>query len=200
MKIKFFYFLLFTVLLSSCNQEEFVPLPTSYLRIDLPKKSYYKYNDNCPFSFEIPSYSLVANKFKRLPDCYKTLYFPEFKAELLCSYKEVDTSIFSLIEQIRSNVEAHNFRATGVNEDIWINSEGDVYGNTFEIKGDVACNFIFYLTDSANHFFSGELLFLTKPNYDSLQPVLEFIQKDIVHLVETFNWEDALTKQMPESQ
>jgi gliding motility-associated lipoprotein GldD len=103
------------------------------------------------------------------------------------------------MEQIRSNVDAHNFRARGVTENAWIDKENKVYGNTFEISGDVACNYIFYLTDSNNHFFSGELLFLTKPNYDSLQPVLEFIQSDIKHLIETFRWEDSLIMQKQES-
>ena len=96
-----------------------------------------------------------------------------------------------MIEQIRSNVDAHNFRAQGVIEKTWINAEKKVYGNTFEITGNVACNYIFYLTDSTNHFFSAELLFLAKPNYDSLQPVIKFIESDLRHLIQTFNWEET---------
>ena len=97
-----------------------------------------------------------------------------------------------MIEQIRSNVDAHNFRAQGVIENTWLNPEKNVYGNTFEITGNVACNYIFYLTDSTNHFFSAELLFMAKPNYDSLQPVIRFIESDLRHIVQTFQWEKEI--------
>lgn len=190
-KNKLLYCIAFAFFLAGCNQQESIPLPKSYLRIDFPEKSFHPYKSTCPFSFEIPDYCFTAEKFKHLPKCYKTLIFSGFKAELLCSYKQVDSSVFSMIEQIRSNVDAHNFRAQGVIEKTWINAEKKVYGNTFEITGNVACNYIFYLTDSTNHFFSAELLFLAKPNYDSLQPVIKFIESDLRHLIQTFNWEET---------
>ena len=183
---------IFLLLLGCSANEESVPLPKSYLRIDFPQKSFHSLNSKCPFSFEIPDYCFSAEKFTKLPPCYKTLIFPDFKAELLCSYKKIDSSVFTLIEQIRSNVDAHNFRAQGVIENTWLNPEKNVYGNTFEITGNVACNYIFYLTDSTNHFFSAELLFMAKPNYDSLQPVIRFIEYDLRRLVQTFQWEKEI--------
>jgi hypothetical protein len=54
----------------------------------------------------------------------------------------------------------------------------------------VACNYIFYLTDSTDNFFAGSVFFEVVPNYDSLQPVLEFVKEDIQHLIETFEWEN----------
>ena len=42
-----------------------------------------------------------------------------------------------------------------------------------------ACNYIFYLTDSTDNFFAGSVFFEVIPNYDSLQPVIEFVKEDI---------------------
>jgi len=47
---------------------------------------------------------------------------------------------------------------------------------------------MFYITDSLNHFFTGELLFQVRPNYDSLQPSILFIEEDIKKLIESFEW------------
>ena len=41
---------------------------------------------------------------------------------------------------------------------------------------------------SSKHFFSGELLFQTRPNYDSLQPSISFIEADIKKIIESFEW------------
>ena len=69
-----------------------------------------------------------------------------------------------------------------------VNKEKDVYGTSFEIRGDVACNYLFYLTDSTSNYFAGSLYFETVPNYDSLQPVLDYVIEDIEHMINTFEW------------
>jgi gliding motility-associated lipoprotein GldD len=63
-----------------------------------------------------------------------------------------------------------------------------VYGILYDIKGDAASNTQFFLTDSTHNFIRGALYFEVHPNKDSLAPVLEFINKDLVHLIETFEW------------
>ena len=84
LKINLFFIILLFAL--SCKQDDYTPLPKSYLRIDFPLKSFTPHSGDCPFSFEIPNYYIVVNKFKHLPPCYKTVYFPDFKAEILYSY------------------------------------------------------------------------------------------------------------------
>ena len=61
-------------------------------------------------------------------------------------------------------------------------------GAHIEVKGNTACNYGFFLTDSLNHVFVGQLLFQSKPNYDSLSPMIKFIIEDAENLVESFNW------------
>ena len=35
-----------------------------------------------------------------------------------------------------------------------------------------------------------DVYFKVKPNYDSLLPAVNYIKKDILHLMETFKWEE----------
>ena len=48
--------------------------------------------------------------------------------------------------------------------------------------------FQFYATDSTNHFFRGALYFRTSLKNDSLKPVIEYISYDIVHILNTLDW------------
>jgi gliding motility-associated lipoprotein GldD len=171
-----------------CSEENPIPKPKSYLRIDFPPKEYNLISSDCPYSFLIPDYSIWINKFKNTPECYKTLIFPEFKAEIICSYKVIDSNFFELIEKVRSNAYEHSFKANAIIEESWNNKQKDVYGYLYNIKGNVACNYMFYVTDSSKHFFTGELLFQTRPNYDSLKPSISFIEEDIKKMIESFEW------------
>ncbi len=47
---------------------------------------------------------------------------------------------------------------------------------------------MFYLTDSSSNYFAGSLYFETVPNYDSLQPVLNYVIEDVEHMINTFEW------------
>ncbi|NOZ45910.1 MAG: gliding motility lipoprotein GldD, partial [Chlorobi bacterium] len=70
----------------------------------------------------------------------------------------------------------------------FINYDDNVYGILYDIKGNAASSINFFVTDSTQHFLRGALYFNSKPNKDSLAPVVDFIRKDIVHLMETFKW------------
>ena len=172
------------------SKKNYHPKPKSYFRIDFPEKEYKSFDENCPFNFEIPVYAYVVNKFKNAPKCYKTILLPTLKAELICTYSELDTDFIEKSEKLRSNAFKHSFRAASIKERIHENFNKKVYGTIFEIEGNVACNYMFYLTDSLDHFFTGELLFLARPNYDSLQPAIKFIKSDIEHLIESFEWKE----------
>jgi gliding motility-associated lipoprotein GldD len=46
----------------------------------------------------------------------------------------------------------------------------------------------FYVTDSVQHFLVGSLYFYAKPNYDSILPAANYLQKDMVQIMETIVW------------
>lgn len=179
--------LLIGFIMSSCEENP-VPKPSSYYRIDLPKQSYSTWKNDCPFSFRISSLaSMNASPEKK--ECYFNLEYPQFNATLYLSYLAVDNDLKSLVDQEYSLREKHNSFSTGVGERLYQNPLKNVNAILFDIEGVRAATPLqFFITDSVNHFFRGALYFYNTPNNDSLAPVIKYIKTDIDTLVESFSW------------
>lgn len=182
-------FIIPLVLLSteSCKNNSGKPKPKGYFRIDLPEKSYTQYDDDCPFSFEYPEYSMIIKGNKQHP-CWLSIYFPLNDATIYLTYKEINDNLVKLSEDTRDMVYEHTIKASAINEKSFVNDTISVYGILYKLKGNVASHTQFYLTDSTNHFIRGSLYFNNPPNRDSIAPVLKYINKDIQHLIETTKW------------
>jgi hypothetical protein len=50
------------------------------------------------------------------------------------------------------------------------------------------------VTDSSKHFLRGALYFNSVPNVDSLKIVIDYIRKDVLHLINTVKWKDDVRK------
>ncbi len=187
--MKIFLFILLLSLLSSCKNETPFPKPKSFLRVDLPEHSYKKYSDDCNFKFEVSTLAKVINK-PNTPksQCFKNIIYPKYNASIYCTYVALDSNLFPYTEYSRKLAYEHTIKANGIEEVQYIDTTKKVYGTSFNIRGNVACNYLFYLTDSSSNYFAGSLYFENVPNYDSLQPVLEYIVKDVEHLINTFEW------------
>ncbi|MBR4738466.1 MAG: gliding motility protein GldD, partial [Bacteroidales bacterium] len=78
---------------------------------------------------------------------------------------------------------------SGVEEQGYEDAKNKVYGTVYYLKGTkVASTCQFWLTDSSRHFLRGALYLNITPNNDSLAPVIDYMQADIEHLVETLRW------------
>ena len=183
-----FHLLYLLLIATSCSQDPVYPKPKGYLRINFPIKEYYYIKDSCSFNFHIPNYASWEKKFNHFSNCSKTIIFPEFRAEVLCDYIYLNDDLYEISEEFRKMVYDHSFKSSAIIERTFENKRDKVYGLAYKIKGNTACNYAFTLTDSANHFFSGQLLFQTKPNYDSLRPSVDFIIKDLEELIASFRW------------
>ena len=82
----------------------------------------------------------------------------------------------------------HAKKADEIPYENYENQEQQVYGRLSEVKGNVASLAQFYVTDSINHFLMGSLYFHAKPNYDSIFPAANYLQKDIQHIMESIVW------------
>lgn len=173
----------------SCD-EYYQPKPRGYFRIHLPEKSYSPIQKELPYTFEIPTYSTLEKDNHPYAEKYWTnLVFPSFNAKIHLSYKSIDNNLPILLEDVHKLVNKHIPKANAINEQLFINEEKNVYGIVYSIKGvDAASPFQFYVTDSTHHFLRGALYFNVRPNNDSLAPVIDFLQKDIQKLIESFEW------------
>ncbi|MFN8165410.1 MAG: gliding motility lipoprotein GldD [Bacteroidia bacterium] len=178
-----------TLMLSGCD-EEYNPKPKGYFRITLPEKSYHSFSANdCGYSFEIPTYATASkDSSKAAETCWYNVEWPSLKATLYISYKAVNNNLEKYINDSRELSMKHISKASGMNEEEISNPEKHVYGSYTFVKGNSASAVQFYLTDSTKNFVRGSLYFYAVPNPDSIAPVLNFVEQDVKHLVETFEW------------
>ena len=194
--IKFLVIIISLVTFVSCSNDDdddvFTPKPKGYYRIDFPEKKYVLYDSTCPYSFEIPNYSFIDNdKHLGADPCWLNINFPKFNAQIHLSYKIVTNNLDTILDQSRDFAIKHQIKATGLDETVIIRDGAHVYGLVYDISGNTASNIQFYLTDSTHHFMRGALYFNAVPNIDSQKVVVDFIRKDIEHLITTFKWKNS---------
>ena len=177
---------------SACRNGNETPKPQAYLRIDLPPHAYSVCDTAAlPFTFEMSNLAEVQWK-KNLPrDKWFTIAYPKYKGYVFMTYKAMN-GVKDLRAQIDTSykfVEGHFSYSSGIDENRFMDREHKLSGTTYHLKGqNVASTYQFWVTDSNRHFLRGALYIDCTPNNDSLAPVLEYIQDDIDHLIESIRW------------
>lgn len=177
------------IALASCNQD-YTPKPRGYIRIDLPQKEYALIETPCPYSFEMATYSkFIPDTRPESESCWFDIEYPQFKAKLYFSYKEIDGNLAAFLEDSRELTNKHISKASGIDETLILKDDTHVYGTLYTVEGSRAASPLqFHLTDSTKHFLRGALYFNVVPNNDSLAPVIDFLKEDVMHLIETLQW------------
>jgi gliding motility-associated lipoprotein GldD len=166
-----------------------VPKPRGYFRIDLPPHKYQVYDTLCPFVFEYPVYSRISYDVGKTSEpCWFNIEFPGYRAKVYISYKRLNGNIADVLQESHEFAYSHSIKADAITEQPWINTEKEVYGILYDLKGNTASSIQFYLTDSTRNFIRGALYFSATPDEDSLAPVIKYFREDIVHLIETLKW------------
>jgi len=190
-------YLILTLLIVSCSSDGPVlsPKPRAFPRIDFPERGSKSFKENyCPFTFDYPKYTdLVKDTlfFNEKPEneCWFDLHCSSLNSYLHCSYYPIDknNTFDKLVTDAFVMSNKHNIKANYIDE-IPIQKPGGVYGYVFDLDGSVASPFQFYLTDSTDHFLRGSLYIRSKSRPDSLAPVFDFLKKDIMDMINTFEW------------
>ncbi|MFK5857467.1 MAG: gliding motility lipoprotein GldD [Bacteroidota bacterium] len=180
------------ILLVSCGQN-YTPLPHGFFRIDLPEPTYQLSDTTFPFYFEYSNNAELLGSVHNPNEKYwVNIVYPQFKAKVYLSYKSVDGNLITYLEDAYTLVSKHIPKADAITDSVIVNDSRNVYGLTYTIVGSGAASpFQFFVTDSSSHFLRGALYFDIVPNNDSLEPVIDFITKDIKHLINTLEWNDA---------
>ncbi|MCK9612769.1 MAG: gliding motility lipoprotein GldD [Bacteroidales bacterium] len=191
MSKKFIIIITFLFLIA-CDNNNYVPKPKGYFRIDLPKKQYVAFDSICPYTFERPVYSTIKpDRRDNAEPFWINLDFRQFNGMLHLSYKKVisDNDLYQYFEDTRMFVNKHIAKADNIEPSYYENDTNKVYGIIYDISGvGVASTFQFGVTDSTKHFLRGALYFNVLPNNDSLAPVINFIKEDVHHLIQTLRW------------
>lgn len=189
----FILFVLFSSFLFSCgnDQQAYVPRPKGFNRIDLPAQTYQKLTEKHPYTFEYSkSARVVPDTFATAQKDWIFIYYPQFKANIQLTYKDINNDPKRLQDYINDSFKLtgkHQVRASSIQAQKLVTAN-DLTAMIFKIEGDVPSPYQFYTTDSTKHFLRGAIYFSTATKNDSLAPVVNFIQKDMVHLLNTLQW------------
>lgn len=170
----------------SCGDEPSMPKPKGYFRITVPTHEYDTLPQALPYNF----FKNKAGKWevnKRNP-LWGDIYYPTLRARIQITYKPVDNNIDTLLAESQKLAFKHTVKASGMREMVFENKASKSFGLLYEINGNAASPYQFFITDSTQHFIRGAVYFFSSPNADSLKPATEFIEQDVKTLMESVKW------------
>ena len=184
-------FFLLIIICVSCGSET-IPKPRAFLRLDYPQPKYDRVVSNLPFSFEKNELANEVTDIKVARDEKSIsidVTYPSLKGTIYLTYKKVtEETLQPYLIDAQNITQKHTQKADAITEQPYIDALNKVYGMFYEIGGNAASQSQFYVTDSINHFVTGSLYFYAKPNYDSILPAADYLQKDIKRIMETVTW------------
>lgn len=180
------------------------PKPMGYFRIELPDHQYKPLDAasslpeehadirlSPPFTCEQSVHATTTLQLQPDHCLWMNITYPELNASLrfTCFKVKNADSLRKLMVSEDKMVKFHYQKADDVQYSMIRDPESRMWGQTYEIYGkDVATPFQFWITDSVNRFVRAALYFDGTPNNDSLQPVIEYLKEDAMHLINTFAW------------
>lgn len=185
--------------LNAC-QEPATPKPRGYFRIATGEPEYTPTSTDCPVRFaravDCRLESVVQEAVGRAEEnggrsgeaCWFNLAYPQWNARLHFTYLPVQGNLDKLLQEAHDMTFSHDIKSSGIGKRRFSFPEHRVHGLMFELDGPVATPLQFLATDSTHHFLRAALYFEHVPNPDSIAPAYDRIAKDVVHLIETLEW------------
>jgi len=184
--VKRLCYVVFLALLPMGCKDTVLPKPKALLSLEYPTATYQYFDpEKCPFAFQRNVSTAVT-----VSGCNLQIAYALQKATLFTTYKNVDQNLNELLRDAQNLTQKHVVKAESISEQPYINPEKNVYGMLYQVTGEAASQTQFYLTDSLHHFFTGSVYFRAKPNYDSILPASDYLRKDVIKLMESFEWKD----------
>ncbi|MFD2932561.1 gliding motility lipoprotein GldD [Spirosoma flavum] len=192
--IKYSLFILTGILLAACGSnpsENYIPKPKGYPRFDLPMPSYKLLDPTHPYQFEYNKIArILPDTFARSEPDWIFINYPAYKASVQLTYKPVRNDMKRLRAMLDDSYKLaarHKIKAS-MFEQRKIRLKSGLEASLIDLSGEVPSQVQFITTDSTTHFLRGALYFNTATENDSLQPVIQYIRKDILHLLNTLKW------------
>jgi gliding motility-associated lipoprotein GldD len=180
-------------LATSCSRGDYQPKPKGYNRIPLPGAGHVALPDTLPYKFEYSRYATLMKDTSWIRETHWVeIYYPTLKANIHITYKKLFNSEQLLKEFLNDAyvlTAKHQIKANAINETIVTTKQGKV-AVIAEIEGEVPSQFQFTMTDSTKNFLRGALYFNTKVQNDSLKPAIDFMKKEMMHIVNTLEFKN----------
>jgi gliding motility-associated lipoprotein GldD len=177
----------------SCEEQTYTPKPKGFNRIDLPDHSYQMLPDTFPYTFEYSTAAKIVDDSSFISERYWIdLYYEDLGANVVLTYKSLKDSLELVNEYVSDATRLtskHQIKAYAIDETV-IRTPSGKTAIVAELEGEVPTQFQFFTTDSTQHFLRGALYFTTAMKNDSLSPVIEYVKKDMIHMINTLEWKD----------
>tara|TARA_B100001167_G_scaffold180529_1_gene136907 strand:+ start:65 stop:655 length:591 start_codon:yes stop_codon:yes gene_type:complete len=187
MRINVYCCLLICLSLLACNKNH-KPKPKGYNHINFPEQSYVPITITNKYSFEKNIQTSIEQN-----DSYGwlNLLYTNYDAKILITHKSIEkeNDLTSFVNESYKLTEKHNKKASSIKE-THIKTKNDLNAVIIDLKGEVPTQFQFITTDSVNHFLRGALYFQVATKNDSLAPIIEYIKKDMIHILNTLEWHE----------
>ncbi|MBS1510725.1 MAG: hypothetical protein JST86_07795 [Bacteroidetes bacterium] len=196
----------------ACNST-YTSKKRGYFKVAYPERKYVRFQQQgFPYTFEYPVYANIikdSTYFDSNPEnpWWINIDFPQFGGRIFLSYKIIGGKAMYKIKQANGTYkdssavntfdnmvnDAYNLTnknqviTTSIKDSVMHTTNG-VTGIYFTVGGNAATTRQFFLSDTTKNFIRGALYFNVTPNSDSIRPVQDFLQKDIEHLINTFQW------------
>ncbi len=176
------------LVIASCT--DYTPKPYGYVRIE-PQEAVYKpfVSDSLPYAFNLSQQATI--NWSMFTDSTKwiNIEYPDLKATIYCSHQAITPATLPIIEnENRQLIYQLLSPYVRLKEKAYSYPEEKMYGSLFLLEGETSSPIHFVLTDSSSILFRGALYYNCKPNADSLAPVTNYLQHDIIELIQSFHW------------
>jgi gliding motility-associated lipoprotein GldD len=138
------------------------------------------------FPIHSPTHSIIQNT----QPSFATIYYPTIKSNIHITYKQLsgnENLLREFMDDAYTLTAKHQIKAYAINEVITVTPSGKT-AVIAELEGEVPSQFQFTMTDSTKHFLRGALYFNTKVQNDSLAPAIEYMKRDMMHIINTLEW------------
>jgi gliding motility-associated lipoprotein GldD len=176
--------------MAACSKD-YLPKPLGYNRLELPEPAYHSLPDSLPYTFEYSRHANLLRDTSRISEKFWIeIYYPFIKANVHITYKRIHNNeqlLKEFLDDSYTLTAKHQIKAYAINEIITQTPSGKT-AVIAELEGEVPSQFQFTMTDSVRNFVRGALYFDTKVSNDSLAPAIEYMKKDIMHLINSLEW------------
>ncbi|MGB1295800.1 MAG: gliding motility lipoprotein GldD [Flavobacteriales bacterium] len=174
------------VFMSVSCEADYQPKPKGYHRIATLDKTIIPFNEQYPYTFNMPSYLEVEHV--NTEKYWINLHSDYYNTTLHLTYKPIHNDLENSLRNFTKLTYEHTKKADGIEEIFGEDIERKVYSIFYELKGPSASSLQFIATDSFNHILRGSLYFNNIPNVDSIKPVHKVYKEDIKEILRSLEW------------
>jgi gliding motility-associated lipoprotein GldD len=184
--------LLWTMFLTACKSSpDYYPKPKGFPRIDLPEHSYKALGSGFPYNFEYSKHAVVEKDKTADAEPYWILVnYPSLDAKIQFTYKPLNGNLDKLDKHIADAYKLaskHQIKASSQTEQVLSLRNGKM-AVLIQLEGEVPSHMQFYVTDTSKHYLRGAVYLKYATLNDSLMPIVDYLKKDCLHLLETLTW------------